>query len=99
MQGIGGGDGASLAAPQASRAPFERVAEAHLGALVAQQLAAEGLVGSAAEAWGPVLVRLAQQAAACLSPTAITANGVIDPRHYIKVRGRVGGSRRCEQGE
>ncbi len=67
----------------ASRAAFVRVAEAHLAALVQQQLTLEGV--ASAELWGPILVKLAQQAAASLSPTAVTANGNIDPRHYVKV--------------
>lgn len=68
-----------------SRAALAAVAQAHLGALVQQLLASEGLGGAAAELWCPLLVQLAQQAAATLSPMALTANGNIDPRHYIKV--------------
>ncbi len=68
----------------ASRAAFAHVAEAHLGALVQQQLQLEGVASP--ERWGPVVVKLAQQAAASLSPTALTAEGNMDPRVHIKVR-------------
>lgn len=65
------------------RGGFERVAQEHLGALVQQLLTAEGLDVAA---WGPVLTRLATEAAASLSPTAITARGDLDVRHYVRVR-------------
>ncbi|GAB4817632.1 hypothetical protein N2152v2_004678 [Parachlorella kessleri] len=73
----------------ASRAAFAHVAEAHLGALVQQQLQLEGIASP--ERWGSVVVKLAQQAAASLSPTALTAEGNMDPRVHIKVKRVVGG--------
>lgn len=58
------------------------VAEQHLAALAAQLLRAEHVddVG----AWCPVLTFLALEAASAVSPTAMAAFGVRDPRFYIK---------------
>ena len=78
------------------RGGFERVAQEHLGALVQQLLTAEGLDVAA---WGPVLTRLATEAAASLSPTAITARGDLDVRRYVRVRRRrsAGQCARCHR--
>ena len=70
-------------ASAASRAAFSTVAAGHLRSLIDQLLVAEGVVD--ASAWAPVLARLAQEAAAALSPVALTAAGDIDPRRHIKV--------------
>ena len=62
---------------------FQSVSEQHLGAIAAQLLLAEGIqdVGS----WLPIICCLALEAAQSVSPSAMVANGNIDPRFYIKV--------------
>lgn len=65
------------------REAFAHVATSHLRTLVDQLLTAEGVADVAG--WAPQVVRLAQEAVACLSPAALTANGNIDPRQYIRV--------------
>lgn len=55
----------------------------HLDRLVEQQLEEEGVEDPSR--WAACLVKLAWQAAKCLSPVAMTAYGTIDPRQYIKV--------------
>ena len=64
------------------RLPLSVVADQHLAALTAQLLKAEHVedVG----AWCPVITFLAMEAAAAVSPTAMAAFGVRDPRFYIK---------------
>jgi hypothetical protein len=58
-------------------------------AIVRQQLAAEGAVD--ADAWAPVVVRLAQAAAAALSPAALAACGATDPRaHHLRIKRLMG---------
>ena len=66
----------------AFRLPLSVVADQHLAALAAQLLKAEHVddLGS----WCPVITCLAMEAAAAVSPTAMAAFGVRDPRFYIK---------------
>ncbi len=66
------------------RMAFQSVSEQHLAALAAQLLLAEGIqdVGS----WLPIICCLALEAAQSVSPSAMVANGNIDPRFYIKVQ-------------
>ena len=66
------------------RGPFEEVAGAQLGATVDQLLLAYGVQD--AHAWSPILARLAEEAAAALSPAEAVAHGNLDPRFYIKAR-------------
>lgn len=63
---------------------FQSVSEQHLAAIAAQLLLAEGIqdVGM----WLPIICCLALEAAQSVSPSAMVANGNIDPRFYIKVR-------------
>eukprot|EP00200_Dunaliella_tertiolecta_P011595 CAMPEP_0202390878 /NCGR_PEP_ID=MMETSP1127-20130417/91024_1 /ASSEMBLY_ACC=CAM_ASM_000462 /TAXON_ID=3047 /ORGANISM="Dunaliella tertiolecta, Strain CCMP1320" /LENGTH=542 /DNA_ID=CAMNT_0048993239 /DNA_START=67 /DNA_END=1691 /DNA_ORIENTATION=- len=56
----------------------------HLQRLVGQLLEAEGVADPGA--WVGVLTRLACDAAALVLPPAMVNNGVLDPRHYIKVK-------------
>eukprot|EP00983_Pelagomonas_calceolata_P084254 1156319-Pelagomonas_calceolata.AAC.26 len=58
----------------------------HLQRLVGQLLEAEGVADPGA--WVGVLTRLACDAAALVLPPAMVNNGVLDPRHYIKVGAR-----------
>lgn len=67
----------------AHREAFAAVANKHLAAVVAQLLAAEGIQDVAT--WCPLITQMGQQAAQALSPSAMAAHGVSDPRHYIKV--------------
>ncbi len=62
---------------------FQNVSEQHLAAIAAQLLLAEGIqdVGS----WLPIICCLALEAAQSVLPSAMVANGIIDPRFYIKV--------------
>ncbi|KAK9796713.1 hypothetical protein WJX73_010097 [Symbiochloris irregularis] len=66
------------------RLPLSVVADQHLASLAAQLLKAEHVedVG----AWCPVITFLALEAASAVSPTAMAAFGVRDPRFYIKVK-------------
>ena len=59
------------------------VADQHLAALAAQLLKAEHVEEVAV--WCPIITFLAMEAAAAVSPTAMAAFGVRDPRFYIKV--------------
>eukprot|EP00891_Asterochloris_glomerata_P002005 jgi/Astpho2/2005/Aster-x0091 len=68
----------------AHREAFAAVANKHLAAVVAQLLAAEGIQDVAT--WCPLITQMGQQAAQALSPSAMAAHGVSDPRHYIKVK-------------
>ena len=65
------------------RMAFQSVSEQHLAAIAAQLLLAEGIqdVGT----WLPIICCLALEAAQSASPSAMVANGNIDPRFYIKV--------------
>jgi hypothetical protein len=63
---------------------FQRVAETHVLALVRQLLAAGG-IDAAAGALPALLARLAREAAACLSPSALAALGSPDPRDHVEV--------------
>lgn len=56
----------------------------HLHAVIAQLLAAEAV--SDIPTWLPVVVRLATEAARSLSPSAISARSVLDPRYYVHVK-------------
>lgn len=69
-----------------ARAALAEVAGQHLGLLAAQLLAAYGVGRAASEVWAPVVARLATEAAAQLSPSAVTAFGTLDPRFYVKAR-------------
>jgi hypothetical protein len=64
------------------RGPFEEVAGQALGATVDQLLLAYGIADAAT--WAPILARLAEGAAAALSPAEAVAHGTLDPRFYIK---------------
>ena len=66
------------------RVPFEEVAERQLAATVDQLLLAYGVPD--APAWSPIIARLAEEAAAKLSPAEAVAFGNLDPRFYIKAR-------------
>ena len=66
------------------RVPFEEVAEQQLAATVDQLLLAYGVQDAAA--WGPIITRLAEEAAGKLSPAEAVAYGNLDPRFYIKAR-------------
>lgn len=65
------------------RLAFGEVASRHLAAVVGQLLAADGVADVAG--WVPLVTLLACEAAASLSPAALVACGVSDPRFYVKV--------------
>lgn len=85
--------GASLGPPSSlvglQRQLLGAAAVQHLQRLVGQLLVSEGVVDQGA--WVGVLVRLACEAAALVLPPSMVSNGVLDPRHYIKVRLAAGG--------
>lgn len=66
------------------QAGLEAPALEHLHAVIAQLLAAEAV--SDIPTWLPVVVRLATEAAQSLSPSAISARSVLDPRYYVHVK-------------
>lgn len=66
-----------------ARLPLTVVADQHVAALTAQLLKAEHV--DDVSTWCPVITCLAMEAASALSPTAMSAFGVRDPRFYIKV--------------
>ncbi|KAK9819645.1 hypothetical protein WJX72_000689 [[Myrmecia] bisecta] len=66
------------------RVALTEVAQRHLAAVVVQLLVAEGVHN--VTSWGPAITRLACEAAAAISPPAVAAYGVNDPRFYIKVK-------------
>lgn len=70
----------------AARAALAEVASQHMGLLAAQLLAAYGVGRAAGAVWAPIVARLATEAAAQLSPAAVTAFGTLDPRFYVKAR-------------
>ena len=69
---------------------FADVAQKHLAAVVGQILLAEG--AQDVSLWQPIITRLALDAAQAVLPSALAAFGVSDPRFYIKVSIRDGGS-------
>jgi hypothetical protein len=83
-QELGGAGSSWMAAAETCRAGLSGAAEAHTYALVVQLLVAEGV--GPVELWGPIVTRLAQQAAGLLSPQALATRGILDPRYYVKVR-------------
>eukprot|EP00879_Flechtneria_rotunda_P010433 GHRR01010909.1.p1 GENE.GHRR01010909.1~~GHRR01010909.1.p1 ORF type:complete len:2140 (+),score=1004.14 GHRR01010909.1:414-6833(+) len=66
------------------RQAFAKAADEHLQLLVRQLIVAEEV--QAADAWLPIVVKLACQAARSLLPAAAAAYGQQDPRSYVKVK-------------
>lgn len=80
----------SVASPSQGQGPraaahqhFADVAQQHLAAVVGQLLEAEGAEDAAV--WQPIITRLALDAANAVTPSALAAFGVSDPRFYIRV--------------
>lgn len=65
------------------RKSLTEVSQQHLYSIVSQLLRATAVADSAK--WCPIVTCLAMEAAASVSPPALTACGNLDPRFYIKV--------------
>ena len=78
-----------------SRATFWNASAGHIDALAAQLLEAEEV--QAAKLWGPLIARLARDAAGFISPSSLESGGDFDLRNAIKIKKMVVNSSRLPQ--